>query len=137
MSDEVGGLLEGSTDKLLESSDERCLFDESEALFSAQQGDELADNEQQLCEYISEVLWRNWDPIGVNNISECRDEYYAYEDGVYLFSKYAPLQLSDYLQHLQSTNLGIEGDENKENCEEIAQKISLKSEALGVGLLTR
>ena len=104
-------------------------------MFSERQGNELADNEQQLCEYISELLWRDWDPIGVNNMLECRDEYYAYEDGVYLFAKYDPSQLSDYLCHIQSTSLGIEGHDNKGSCENVANKIRLRAVELRVGML--
>ena len=94
-------------------------------------------NEQQLCEYISELLWRDWDPIGVNNMLECRDEYYAYEDGVYLFVKYEASKLSDYLYHIQSKILGVEGRDNKENCENVEPKIRLRAVELRVGMLDR
>lgn len=33
-------------------------------------------------EAIDEILWRLWDPIGVNDAPEARDEYSAYAAGV-------------------------------------------------------
>jgi hypothetical protein len=37
---------------------------------------------EQLAEAVSEVLFREWDPIGVNDNKECRDEYDSYVPGV-------------------------------------------------------
>ena len=136
MNEEIGYFVEDSSEKsILEKTAEVRLFEKSEELFSERQGDELTVHEQQLCEYISELLWRDWDPIGVNNMLECRGEYYAYEDGIYLFSKYDPSQLSDYLYHIQSTSLGIEGHDNKESRENVANKIRLRAVELSVGML--
>ena len=31
---------------------------------------------------IDEILWEDWDPIGVNDVEEARDEYQSYLPGL-------------------------------------------------------
>ncbi|MFT5758557.1 MAG: hypothetical protein ACI9LM_003299 [Alteromonadaceae bacterium] len=108
------------------------LLSRSEKQFSEQQGDALSEKEQQLYEYIGELIWTEWDPVGVNDIEECRDEYYNYESSIYLFSKYAPLELSGYLYMLQMAYFEISTENSKERCEIIARKINRYSSDLGI-----
>jgi hypothetical protein len=45
------------------------------------------------------VLWRDWDPIGINDVPEANDEYDAYVGGVYrlLASRCSADQSIDHL----------------------------------------
>ena len=38
----------------------------------------MNNNEKSLYAKIDKILWEKWDPIGINNISEIRNEYYGY-----------------------------------------------------------
>ena len=95
-------------------------------MFSAKQSEELSGSEQ-LCEAISELLWRDWKPVGVNSMLECRDEYYAYEDGVYLFAKYEPSKLSECLQSIQREKLGLAKVEMKISESKLPVKYTLNT----------
>jgi len=39
--------------------------------------------EHDLFNEIDKILWRNWDPIGLNRIPGCRDEYRDYVPEIY------------------------------------------------------
>jgi hypothetical protein len=41
-------------------------------------GEKLPPAELDLYNAIDEILWRDWDPIGVNDMPEARDEYQSY-----------------------------------------------------------
>lgn len=36
------------------------------------------DSQEILYKQIDEIIWNDWDPIGVNDYPEARDEYYGY-----------------------------------------------------------
>mgnify|MGYP002777600885 CR=1 FL=1 len=38
---------------------------------------------QLLYRQIDEILWKYWDPIGINDCEEARDEYYGYLPNVW------------------------------------------------------
>ena len=39
--------------------------------------------ENKIFRAIDRILWTDWDPIGVNDLSMCRDEYRTYVPGIY------------------------------------------------------
>ena len=44
----------------------------------------MASEETKLYKSIDEILWNDWDPIGVNDFGDdARDEYYGYLPQVY------------------------------------------------------
>jgi hypothetical protein len=75
---------------------------------------------------IDEILWNEWDPIGVNN-SAPRNEYYGYLPIIFdLKLKNATREsIAQKLFELETKNMGLDG--NIDHCRKIADKIiSLK-----------
>lgn len=82
---------------------------------------------RELYRKVDEVLWTDWDPIGVNENDCCRDEYTSYVpyivklkiDGVDV------VKIANHLYQLVNVNMGMTG--NREliflHCKEVAQKI--------------
>jgi len=72
---------------------------------------------------IDKILWNDWDPIGVNQISEVRDEYQTYVTGIYeLKRKNASIEvLAERLIEIETYRMGLDGDIDK--CRAVAQKI--------------
>jgi|GEM_PF-915568 len=72
---------------------------------------------------IDEILWKDWDPIGVNDMPEARDEYRSY------VSKLLDLNITgakyevmaQHLFQLEIGHMGLNG--NLENCRRVAQII--------------
>jgi len=58
---------------------------------------------------IDEVLWRLWDPIGVNDIPEARDEYSSYAAGVLglLRRGAGDEQIIRHLQAIETERMGL------------------------------
>ena len=46
-------------------------------------GKQLPPEELELYSRLDEILWKDWDPIGVYGIQEARDEYYRYLPDVF------------------------------------------------------
>jgi len=61
---------------------------------------------------IREVLMHHWDPVGVADIPEARDEYDAYVPGVYkrLISRSGEEEIFDYLWEIETGHMGLCGD---------------------------
>ena len=83
----------------------------------------MAANQKKIYELIDQILWKDWDPIGVNDIEEVRDEYQSYTGHIFSLTINGAdkLKIAEYLYKLETINMGITG--NKKHCEEIAQKI--------------
>ena len=73
---------------------------------------------------IDEILWNEWDPIGVNEVVEARDEYYAYLPEVFrLKNENADKEaIAQYLFKVETERMGMSG--NIENCRRVADIIS-------------
>ena len=58
---------------------------------------------------ISEVLLRNWDPIGVRDVPQAQDEYDAYVGGVYrlIASGATARQIAEHLARVEAEQLGF------------------------------
>lgn len=83
----------------------------------------MANKKQALLEKIDQILWNDWDPIGVNDSEEATDEYSSYVPHLLkLKLEGADKQkITDHLHHIETVNIGLSG--NKVHCKEIAQKI--------------
>jgi hypothetical protein len=84
----------------------------------------LNDTEQKILYYaIDEILWKEWDPIGVNDIENARDEYTNYTlDIVRLKINGSNKEtIAKYLFKIETTEMGLSGD--IEHCSVIADKI--------------
>ena len=73
---------------------------------------------------IDEILWNDWDPLGVNDIPEARDEYHSYLSAIVdLKIADAPgEEIAQYLLQIETDRMGLNG--NLENCRRVAQNIT-------------
>ena len=71
---------------------------------------------------IDDILWTDWDPIGVNDIAP-RDEYQSYVPEIFglLKSNANRNEIAKILYKLETENMGMES--KIENCLTIADKI--------------
>lgn len=71
---------------------------------------------------IDDILWFDWDPIGINNIAP-RDEYQSYVPEIYglVMSKASREEIANRLYKLETEKIGMSG--TFENCLKIADKI--------------
>ncbi len=75
-------------------------------------------------EKIRQVLLRDWDPIGVRDMTGPEDEYDAYIGGVYrlLASGASEHQITDYLYQIETNRMGLDG--NREGLKDVAEKLA-------------
>ena len=71
---------------------------------------------------IDEILWNDWDPIGVNNLAP-RDEYQCYTPEIFRLkmSGAGAEKIAKRLLELEQDTIGIEG--GMEHCQRVAEKI--------------
>lgn len=74
---------------------------------------------------IDEILWNDWDPIGVNEVKEARDEYTSYALQILDLKtrKADKTTIAEKLYKFELVDMKIATLESKKHCEEIAQKI--------------
>ena len=80
-------------------------------------------NTNQILKDIQKYLIDEWDPIGVGDILEARDEYDSYVSGIYkiLVSYESKKEIFDYLWWLEREQMGLVGD--KLRTEKCAQQL--------------
>jgi len=83
----------------------------------------MTADQKKVYELIDGILWKDWDPIGVNDIEDVRDEYQSYTPHIFslIIHGAAKIEIAEHLFMLETVNMGITG--NKNHCEEVAQKI--------------
>ena len=79
--------------------------------------------ERELYKWIDDVIWDDWDPIGVNDIPEARDEYYSYLPKILnlVQTKCDKFEIAKYLNMIEVENMGLSG--NYKHCLLVAEKI--------------
>jgi len=88
----------------------------------------MASDKQQraraIQESIRQILLRDWDPIGINDVPEANDEYGAYVGGVYrlLASHCSADQLIDHLFAIETQAIGMSVPE-REHLRPVATKL--------------
>ena len=95
-------------------------------------GKKLSPDQMALYKAIDEILWRDWDPIGVNDTPEARDEYQSYLSHIFRLA----VEGQDAERISSSLIATIEGPiglgANKEHCLSVANKIiGAKNEYIG------
>jgi hypothetical protein len=72
-------------------------------------GQKLSPEQLALYNRIDEILWLDWDPIGVNDEAAARDEYHSYLPEVFrLVLEHAPvLEIATYLQSVANERMGF------------------------------
>ncbi len=80
---------------------------------------------------IDEILWTDWDPIGVN-VDGQRDEYQGYTPIITkLFKANSPTEIiAEKLYEFETQNMGMFG--NYKNCKKVAEKIKKLEQNNGV-----
>ena len=75
-------------------------------------------------ESIRDILLRDWDPIGINDVPEAQDEYDSYVGGVYrlLASHCSSQQMVDHLAKIESQTMGL-GTGNREHLKQVANQL--------------
>jgi hypothetical protein len=95
-------------------------------------GQKLPPDQLELYKIIDEILWTDWNPIGVNDSPEARDEYQSYLPHIFRLAiegKDAE-RISASLIATIETNMGLSA--NKEHILNVAKKIvSAKKSIIG------
>jgi len=83
----------------------------------------LSQKHKLLYKAIDDILWNDWDPIGVNDIDEVRDEYQSYTSHIFSLVIHGAdkIKLAKHLYEIETVNMGMLG--NLKHCESIAEKI--------------
>ena len=79
--------------------------------------------EKLLQKKIKQVLLKEWDPIGIQDVSEAQDEYDNYIFPLYelLVSGKTEREVFDYLWWIKTEHMGLSG--NRKNTEVISKKL--------------
>ena len=77
---------------------------------------------KKLYQEIDEILWNDWDPIGVNDIAP-RDEYQSYTPIIFSLKRKGvnEEEIAKELYEIEKETIGLAG--NLENCRIVARKI--------------
>lgn len=76
-------------------------------------GQKLSLDDQELYRRCDEVIHSLWDPIGISNAPEARDEYYSYLPRIFALVKAeaAKEELVEHLLQIERELIGLGGDE--------------------------
>ena len=85
----------------------------------------MSQYDKHLWREINTILFRDWDPIGINDYSECDDEYESYVGGVYrlVIRGCDTIELAQHLARIETEQIGLENPDRKERCRGVAQKL--------------
>jgi len=83
----------------------------------------MTPQQKALYKKIDEILWEDWDPIGVNDVEYVRNEYQGYTPQLFSLKTQGAnkTEIAEYLYKLETVEIGVTG--NIEHCEKVAQKI--------------
>jgi hypothetical protein len=83
----------------------------------------MTTEQKSIYKKIDELLWKDWDPIGINDSEEARDEYQSYIPRIFSFkiNRADKETIAQYLYKIETDNMGLGG--NIDNCRTIADKI--------------
>ena len=83
----------------------------------------MTDEQQYIYNTIDKILWEDWDPIGVNDTEEARDEYQSYTNQIFsLKIRGADIEtIAKELHNLETLEMGV--FLIKEHSRNIAKKI--------------
>ncbi|NTS43257.1 hypothetical protein HRG84_20405 [Flavisolibacter sp. BT320] len=82
-------------------------------------------DQKNILKSIDEILWNDWDPVGVNDVEEARDEYTSYALQIFglKIHKADKTTIAEKLYKFELVDMEVATTESKKHCEEIAQKI--------------
>ncbi len=81
---------------------------------------------------IDEILWTDWDPVGVSGVPEARDEYYGYLPTVFqlVLENASENKITEYLLWVETKRMGLSG--NQQKCKQIAAMVLKERNELGL-----
>ncbi len=84
-------------------------------------GRKLTTTEKTIYDRADEILFYLWDPIGISDVPQTRDEYHHYLGPVFskLMQNSTPTEIADYLVMVETQNMGL--SPNKEHALKIAK----------------
>ena len=94
--------------------------------------EKLSPKQLELHQGIDEILWNDWDPIGINIISSGRDEYHFYVPVIFemVIDNASSLELEEYLDDVVKNRMGLRS--RKKSNKPIADKIIELKNQLGL-----
>ena len=95
-------------------------------------GKKLPPDQLALYKAIDEILWRDWDPIGISGSEGPRDEYHAYLPQVFQLTLAGDrTRIADYLFTVATERMGLVTQRNQHLA--VADKILSAKAKAGVG----
>ncbi len=82
----------------------------------------MTSEQKKLYNSVDEILWNEWDPIGVNDFAP-RDEYQSYVPEIFslLIHNKTEKEIADRLYKIETETIGVIG--SREHCLIIAKKL--------------
>ncbi len=90
----------------------------------------LTPDQQTLYQSIGKILLNDWDPIGVADCSQAKDEYDSYLPQVFrrILDDVSEEAITEYLLSVERDSMGLPG--NKENCRKTVRLMFQEKERL-------
>ena len=94
--------------------------------------EQLLPKQLELYQGIDEILWNDWDPIGINLLSSSRDEYHDYILAIFnlVMKNATSLELEQYLDDIVKNRMGFRS--SKKSNKPVAEKIIGLKNQLGL-----
>ena len=94
--------------------------------------EQLLPKQLELYQAIDEILWNEWDPIGINLLPSRRDEYNEYIAVIFnlVMKNVTELELEEYLDEVVRNRMGLRS--HKQSNKPIAEKIIEMKNQLGL-----
>lgn len=86
-------------------------------------GKKLPPKQLELYQGIDEILWKDWDPIGIHGVLDARDEYYSYLPTVFnmVLNNADANEIALYLHKVTIESIGLMSNVNSHIA--VAEKI--------------
>jgi hypothetical protein len=86
-------------------------------------GDKLSPDQLAFYQCVDELLWSDWDPIGINQNPEARNEYYGYLPEIFKLAMQgaSESEISKQLLNFERSSMGLSG--NDINCSRVARLV--------------
>ena len=90
----------------------------------------MKQKDEKLWLLVDEILWNDWDPIGVNDSEQARNEYHSYISTIVrlIMSNSDGSNLAKHLHQLRSVSIGL--SENFEVDQRVSHKLIEESKNL-------
>lgn len=94
--------------------------------------EQLLPKQLELYRGIDEILWSDWDPIGINLLSSNRSEYQSYIPVIFsmVLKNASSLELEQYLDDVVKNRMGLRS--SKKSNKPVAEKIVALKNRLGL-----